>query len=729
MLTPEISIPIYAQIPSGILIFAIGLYSWLKIKKKENFIFFLLAITQTVFAYGAVALFYSCGNDSLTMFIDRIFLYPFCIMMPILVYHFSFEFCGIKAKWQKFALYGGYVWSVVLVVWSQFDSFISGAYHYRWGCHTQARFGNHFYVALIIIYVLLAIYNLYKVWRDKNVDALKRGQAVYIMIGFFIFSLAGFTLLWAYGYGIYPLSYLALPLFIIVIAYAITRYRLMDISFIFRQSTIYLITISLFLLGLYLVIIVSAWYLKIAVHWNLVTAAFFASVLMLVMFDRTRDFIAKIANRYFFSEAVDYQEVTNDLTKQLAKEIDLKKSLQIIKDALVKKMKLGGVKIILFDKKIPVTESLEKVGFNSGTSGFLIKYYFNEKGMAVEQELNFILDTTKDKEKKGQLERLREDMKKIKVSICLPLVVGEEHIGLIFLGDKPSASAYTKEDLEALSILESQASIAIANAMLYQEVRDYSLNLKKKVSEQTKDIREKNENLKKLLEMRSEFLNITSHQLRTPVSVIKGTLSMLIEGRLPEKDQKHLLETAYDKAKKLTDIVNDILLASEMKSDKFNVEMERVQLKDVVQEVYDDKVEDAKNKGIELKLDLPNATISDVLSNTKYLKQVIYNLINNALQYTLNGSITVQVEEKTKTVLLRVIDTGIGIPKESLPKLFQRFSRAPNAVATFTDGSGLGLFIIKEIIDSHKGAKVYVESTELGKGTTFTIELPKTKSI
>jgi len=95
----------------------------------------------------------------------------------------------------------------------------------------------------------------------------------------------------------------------------------------------------------------------------------------------------------------------------------------------------------------------------------------------------------------------------------------------------------------------------------------------------------------------------------------------------------------------------------------------------------------------------------------------------------LKGSIIVKIEEGNDIILLRVIDTGIGIPKESLPKLFQRFSRAPNAVATFTDGSGLGLFIIKEIIDSHKGAKVYVESTELGKGTTFTVELPKAKSI
>jgi len=450
---------------------------------------------------------------------------------------------------------------------------------------------------------------------------------------------------------------------------------------------------------------------------------------MLAMFDIARDYIARLVNKYFFSEAVNYQEITNDLAKQLAREIDLKKSLRIIKEALVEKMKLGGVKIILFDKKFSVTKSLEETGFSNSTSEFLLKHYFNEKGIVVEQELSFILDITKNKERKSQLEMLRDDMKKIKVFVCLPLVVGEEYVGLIFLGSKPSESAYTKEDLQALSIFGSQASIAITNAMLYQEVREYSLNLKKKVSEQTKDIREKNEHLKKLLEMRSEFLNITSHQLRTPVSVIKGTLSMLKEGRLPRKDQAHLLETAYDKSKKLTDIVNDILLASEMKSDKFKVEMERVQLADVVQEVYADKVEDAKLKSIELKLDLPNTAISDVLSNTKYLKQVVYNLINNALQYTLNGSVTIQVKENAKLVLLRVIDTGIGIPKESLPKLFQRFSRAPNAIATFTDGSGLGLFIIKEIIDSHKGAKVYVESTELGKGTTFTVELPKAKQI
>jgi signal transduction histidine kinase len=326
------------------------------------------------------------------------------------------------------------------------------------------------------------------------------------------------------------------------------------------------------------------------------------------------------------------------------------------------------------------------------------------------------------------LEELDESMKKIKTSICLPLLVGEEYIGIIFLGNKPSASAYSKEELECLSIFSSHASISIANAMHYQQVRDYSLNLKKKVNEQTKDILEKNEHLKKLLEMRSEFLNITSHQLRTPVTVIKGTLDMLRKGDLSKEDRKVLIETAFNKSLKLGDIVNDILLASEMKSDKFDVQMERVFVDEVVKEVYNDKKIDAFNKKIELILKTPEK-VSPVLSNAKYLKQAIYNLVNNALQYTLRGDITIKLTEENDKVFLRVIDTGIGIPQESLPKLFQRFSRAPNAVATFTDGTGLGLFIIKEIIESHKGAKVYVESTELGKGTTFTIELPKAKVI
>lgn len=726
---PEISLPIYAQIPSGIIIFSIGLYSWLKIRKKDNFIFFLLSMTQAIFAFGSLALFFSCGNDDLSMFIDRRILYPFCIMMPILVYHFSYEFCQVKEKWQKFALYLGYASSFVLVIWSQFDSFISGIYHFRWGCHTKGQFGNNFYVALIIILVLLAIYNLYKVWRNKKNNALKRGQAIYIMIGFFIFSLAGFTLLWSYGIGIYPFSYLTLPLFIIVIAYAITRYRLMDISFIFRESTIYIINISIFLLILYLVILFSGWYFQLSVHWNLVASAFFAAFIMLALFDKGMKLTRKLTNRYFFSEAVNYQEVTNNLVKKLSKEIDLKKVLKIIKGTLSDEMKLGGAKVILFDRKIPVEGSFASAGFSIKLIDFVKNNFFKEKGMIVDQELDFLSETTNDRERKKSLEELSKNMKKIKASICLPLFVGDEYIGLIFLGNKPSESTYTKGDLDALSIFASQASISVANAMYYKEARDYSLNLKKKVQEQTKDILEKNEHLKKLLEMRSEFLNITSHQLRTPVSVIKGALDMLKEGKLSEADRNNMIQTAYNKSIKLTDIVNDILLASEMKSDKFEVSLERVFLDKVIEEVYNDKKGDAENKGIKLLLDLPKDKISPVLSNTKYLRQALYNLVNNALQYTLNGSITIKASNENKKIFLRVIDTGIGIPKESLPKLFQRFSRAPNAVATFTDGSGLGLFIIKEIIESHKEAKVYVESTELGKGTTFTIELPQAKDL
>jgi signal transduction histidine kinase len=142
--------------------------------------------------------------------------------------------------------------------------------------------------------------------------------------------------------------------------------------------------------------------------------------------------------------------------------------------------------------------------------------------------------------------------------------------------------------------------------------------------------------------------------------------------------------------------------------------------------MVEEKQLEAKDKKIKLKLDIPKQ-LPLVLASERYLEQAIVNLINNALVYTEKGSVTVKASKEKETVLIQIIDTGIGISKKDAARLFDKFVRARNATSTYTDGTGLGLFITKKIIDGHKNAKVWIEKTQLGKGTTFTISLPSVK--
>lgn len=268
------------------------------------------------------------------------------------------------------------------------------------------------------------------------------------------------------------------------------------------------------------------------------------------------------------------------------------------------------------------------------------------------------------------------------------------------------------------------------------ELNELMDNLEDKVDEQTKNLQEKNTHLQKLLKMRSEFLDIASHQLRTPTSVIKGTASMMIDKdfeRLSHEVQSQHINNIWQKSVKLEEIINDILSASEMDTEKYElvaVNMEKIDIVDMIKKIIDEIHFDAEQKGIILELKPAVGKVLTVEGERKYLKQAIVNLINNAVKYTPEkndltkekGRVIIEVSAIVGKVLIKISDNGIGIPKAELTKLFKKFSRGSNAKEAYTDGSGLGLFIVKEIIDGH-GGQITVTSDE-GRGSVFTISLP-----
>ena len=254
--------------------------------------------------------------------------------------------------------------------------------------------------------------------------------------------------------------------------------------------------------------------------------------------------------------------------------------------------------------------------------------------------------------------------------------------------------------------------------------------LEERVSEQTKDIQHKADHLGKLLKMRSEFLDIASHQLRTPTSVIKGTLAMMKEGDikdLPPKQQTKFVENMFLKAVKLENIINDILVASEIDTANFSITLDdEIDLDKLAEKIVDEHQFDAKTKKLKLTFKKPAGKTFKIKGNIKYLEQAITIFIDNALKYTPKGEVNVSIEEKDNNAILKIGDTGIGIPKSDLSRIFHKFIRGKNALKTYTDGSGLGLFIVKEVMDQHPDSRVWVESIE-GQGSIFYLQLPLMK--
>jgi signal transduction histidine kinase len=237
-------------------------------------------------------------------------------------------------------------------------------------------------------------------------------------------------------------------------------------------------------------------------------------------------------------------------------------------------------------------------------------------------------------------------------------------------------------------------------------------------------LEETNVRLKQLDKLKSEFLSFASHQIKAPMTVIKGYASLISEGSygpIPEKAKEgsaHIKEVAD----RLIGLVDDFLNLRRIEEGRMEYQFGKTNIVDLVDSVANDFMILAQNKKLDLTFKGPGHEII-VKADREKLRQVIQNLIENAIKYTDKGFVRVELKEKKDSVLIAVSDTGLGISKKLLPNLFQQFSRDP-ATAGKIEGTGLGLYIAREIIRAHNG-KIWAESNGEDKGATFYVELAK----
>jgi signal transduction histidine kinase len=233
------------------------------------------------------------------------------------------------------------------------------------------------------------------------------------------------------------------------------------------------------------------------------------------------------------------------------------------------------------------------------------------------------------------------------------------------------------------------------------------------------------EDLKKLDEAKSEFISIASHQLRTPLSAIKGYISLLLEGtygQLEEKAKKPL-GNVYQANERLVKLVNDLLNISRIEGGRVKLQKEMVDIGEVALNVVSLLKIEAQNKGISLKLEKPKEPILAIRADKEKISQALLNLIDNAIRYTEKGGVTIRLSYLDNQIQVEVKDTGAGLEPSELQELFQSFSRGQAGSRFWTEGMGLGLYVAKKFVELHNG-RIRAESEGRDKGASFFVELP-----
>jgi signal transduction histidine kinase len=703
-------------------------------KKLVNKTFWFLTISFSVWSFS-YAIWQISETREVALFWVKI-LSAGSIFIPVTFLHWVLSLLK-KEKSRKKILIFSYLISSVFLFFNFFSSLfikeVSPQLYFLWW--PQAGFLYTLYIIFIYIGIIgYACYELLKSYKSST--GYLHEQIKYILLAVLVGfggGLSNFPL-W-YGIPIPPYGNFVVWLYPFILFYAISHYRLMNVRFILGKAAVYLFS---------LLSIVGFSFLTIFLN-NLLAqpiSFYFLGSLIIVfdvlVFKYVFRFFETFASKYFYYTFYSYQKVLTDLGHNLTKFLDLEKVTSLITKTLMDTMKLERTVILLRDSNTGEYKIQKNIGFKeeNGISlvkdNFLTQHLKKTQKPLVYEELSLLLKDTDNKEEKEKIKTLQNNMKRIEAVLCMPLLRKEEITGMIVLGSKISKDPYSREDIDLLSTLSSQASIAIENARLYDTVEDLSKNLQRKVDEQTKELKEAyqvekkaHQQLKNLSRAKDQFIMATQHHLRTPLTVMKGYSSMIIEGDYGKvsKKAKEKLEYFQESTEKLIRLVNSFLDISQFQMGKKVLKKKKISLESIIKEIIKELRVEAKEKGITLKLKKPKEKIFLKADKDK-LKESFYNIIDNAVKYTEKGSVTIEIKKKKNKALLKVQDTGIGMTKEQARTLFSKiFERGKEAQKAHGLGKGIGLYIASNIIKAHKG-KVWADSKGQRKGSTFFVELP-----
>ncbi len=248
---------------------------------------------------------------------------------------------------------------------------------------------------------------------------------------------------------------------------------------------------------------------------------------------------------------------------------------------------------------------------------------------------------------------------------------------------------------------------------------------KERLERLTFQLSDANEKLKDLDKSKTEFLSLASHQLRSPLTAIKGYSSMLLDGSYGEIQEKNKMpiDRIFQSANNLTLIVEDLLSVTKIEQGGMQYEFTGIDLAKVAKTLVEEQSVNAKKRGLELVFDNKIGT-AIVMADATKIRQVLLNFVDNAIKYTPKGSVSVTVESiDGNKVRFAVKDSGVGMSEETKHNLFEKFKRGEEGSRIDSGGSGLGLYLAKEIVGAHAG-EIHVESDGVGKGSTFIVDLP-----
>lgn len=593
---------------------------------------------------------------------------------------------------------------------------VKEVFHEPWG--TDYLPGPLYYPVTILTfgYISWAISNFFT--KSKKSPALIKTQLKFIGIGATLTLIIGVitsALLPLLGYARWAILAPTSTLIMFgAIAYAIVKHKLLDINLIIARSVAYTLSV-LTLGGVYVVTFFFIGQTLFGFSQNNDQLVFFTmlSLVLIFLFQPILQFYNTLTMSIFYRKAYSSEQLMERVGEIIKSTLSLKTLTHQVLEELAGTIGITRGALVIKDNG---GFAVHQIGYNQTPSFSENQIHNLMKG--ADDHLLFFDDLDEN--------AVKMQMRHSNLSVVLPLRVKNTFHGLLTLSEKATGESYTVQDIEVLEILMPQVSVAVQNALSYEEIRRFNVTLKEEVERATTDLKKANRNLKHLDKLKDEFVFIATHELKNPVTAMRGYLSMLQEGifgKVPEK-MVEPVDQLQASNEQLVELVNDLLQIARSEAKTLSIKTEPALLTQTVEVVAGNVKPLIEQK----KLTFNHKKLHEeivVMADPQRLKEIINNLLSNAIKYSDKGEIRVSYEATETTVTTHVKDQGVGISKEDQKKLFTRFFRAEEEAAKGIPGTGLGLFIVKQLIEK-MGGKIWV-SSQKGEGSTFSFSLPRVK--
>ncbi|MFA6082529.1 MAG: ATP-binding protein [Patescibacteria group bacterium] len=589
------------------------------------------------------------------------------------------------------------------------NTIIKSVDYYSWGTNAVPGTLYPLFLILFAVFVGLGFYSqIVKFIRSRGKS---RSQLAFLFLGLLLsavgVSVFGIIIpiitgLTNYGKtGVY-----SLVIFTALTSYAIIEHHLFDIRFIIKRTIVYSVLLSFVLMTYALVVFFSSQIIGGDLSFGIKSFApnIIAALLIAVGFDPLKQWLSKVTDKYLFKGEYDTQEVAKKLAKQLSNVVSLDEALDTTMSIVADEMRISRVATIILRRieKDTVVKRVKSTGYSNVVKledkpiGFLVDYLTKHPVMVVVEDLRD--DLSKTAINRTVINGVISQIDQFQAVVALPIQVSGAVIGIMLVGEKLSGDSFDEEDFDTLELVANQTALSIEKAQFYEEDK-----------------------------LKSEFISIASHELLTPTAAIEGYLSMLLDEKaVPTKEQAHLYATqAYQSSRRLADLVKDLLSISRIESGRLKITAVPMDLVPSIEQATSELANIAKEKGLKLTFVKPGAGLPKVVADPDRVLQICVNLISNAIKYSMKGEIKVSAVPKKDHVLVSVQDNGIGISKTDQQHLFEKFHRIDNAKTSGIMGTGLGLYITKNLVTLLGGEMKVV--SEPDKGSVFSFTLPMSK--